>query len=78
MQNAWEQNDMAEKIIVGCLREDMAVCPSCGSRNLVGMAKEYCHCGQCGHSLEIKVVNRIANQEEPAEKAEDFEQLSLF
>ncbi len=69
---------MAEKIIVGCLREDLAVCPGCGSRNIVGWDKDYCHCGQCGRSLEIRILNKIADREQSAEKPEDFEQLSLF
>ncbi len=69
---------MAEKITVSCLREDMAVCPGCGSRNIVGQDKEYCHCGQCGRSLEIRIVNRIMNHEEASGKTEGFEQLSLF
>ncbi len=70
--------DMAEKITVSCLREDLAVCPSCGSRNIVGWDKEYCHCGQCGRGLDIRITDRIANHEEKAGKTEAFEQLSLF
>ncbi|MBO5282090.1 MAG: hypothetical protein J6B43_03025 [Lachnospiraceae bacterium] len=66
---------MTEKITVSCLREELAVCPGCGSRNIVGRDKEYCHCGQCGRSLEILITDRVAVSEE---KAEDFEQLSLF
>ena len=68
---------MTEKITVGCLREDLAVCPSCGSRNIVGRDKEYCHCGQCGQGLEIRVVSKVSGGDEAAEKKE-FEQLSLF
>lgn len=69
---------MTEKITVSCLREELAVCPGCGSRNIVGRNKEYCHCGQCGRGLEIRITDRIAHHEETAGEAEDFEQLSLF
>ena len=68
---------MADKIIVGCLQEDLAVCPGCGSRNIVGRDKEYCHCGQCGQGLEIHIVSRVTNHEETGETKE-FQQLSLF
>lgn len=68
---------MADKITVGCLREDLAVCPGCGSRNIVGRGKEYCHCGQCGQVLEIHVVSRVTGDEE-AQRQKEFEQLSLF
>lgn len=69
---------MADKIIVGCLREDLAVCPNCGSRNIVGRDREYCHCGQCGQALEIHVVSNVAIGEKDAEKQNEFEQMSLF
>ena len=69
---------MADKIIVGCLREDLAVWPNCGSRNMVGRDREYGHCGQCGQSLEIHVVIMVAIGEKDAEKQNEFEQMSLF
>lgn len=68
---------MADKIIVSCLREDLAVCPGCGSRNIVGRDKEHCHCGQCGQMLEIHVVNKMASDGD-AGNSKEFEQLSLF
>ncbi len=72
-----KENTMADKIVVGCLREDLAVCPGCGSKNIVGRDREYCHCGQCGQALEIRVVSRVAEGEE-AENRKEFEQISLF
>ncbi|MCM1117793.1 MAG: hypothetical protein NC543_00295 [bacterium] len=68
---------MADKIIVSCLREDLAVCPGCGSRNIVGRDKEHCHCGQCGQMLEIHVVNKVVSDGD-AGNSKEFEQLSLF
>jgi len=72
------KENMADKIVVGCLREDLAVCPSCGSRNIVGRDREYCHCGHCGQALEIHVVSKVASGEGDAEKQNEFEQMSLF
>lgn len=69
---------MADKITVGCLRDDLAVCPGCGSRNIVGRGKEHCHCGQCGQGLEIHIVNKVSCGEEDAGRQKEFEQLSLF
>lgn len=69
---------MADKISVGCLREDLAVCPGCGSRNIVGRDRDYCHCGQCGQALEIHIVSKVTNSEEETGKTREFEQLSLF
>lgn len=69
---------MADKITVGCLREDLAVCPGCGSRNIVGWDREYCHCGQCGQSLEIHIVSKVAESGTDAGSGREFEQLSLF
>ncbi len=69
---------MADKIVVGCLREDLAVCPGCGSRNIVGRDRESCHCGQCGRMLEIQVVSKVSGGEGDAEKQSEFEQISLF
>ncbi len=68
---------MVDKIVVGCLREDLAVCPGCGSKNIVGRDREYCHCGQCGQALEIRVVSKVAEEEDPG-KQKEFEQISLF
>lgn len=69
---------MADKIVVGCLREDLAVCPGCGSRNIVGRDKEYCHCGYCGQALEICVVSKVTDGGEDAGQQKEFEQMSLF
>lgn len=69
---------MADKITVGCLREDLAVCPGCGSRNIVGRDREYCHCGQCGQALEIHIVSKVAEAGENTERHKEFEQMSLF
>lgn len=69
---------MADKITVGCLREDLAVCPGCGSRNIVGRDREFCHCGQCGQALEIHIVSKVAESGEDAGGRKEFEQLSLF
>ena len=69
---------MADKITVGCLREGLAVCPGCGSRNIVGRDKEYCHCGQCGQGLEIHVVSKVTDGAEDVKSQNEFEQLSLF
>lgn len=69
---------MADKITVGCLREDLAVCPGCGSRNIVGRDREYCHCGQCGQALEIHIVSKVAEAGENTESHREFEQMSLF
>jgi len=67
------------KILVRCLKSDFAVCPVCGSRNVVGMEKENCHCGQCGQQLEVIFVNRVLNNEEWEPEPEDmFMQMSLF
>ncbi len=65
------------KITLNCLKPDYTVCPSCGSRYIVGMEKESCHCGQCGRELEVIFVNKVLSNEEQA--AEDvFMQMSLF
>lgn len=69
---------MADKIVVSCLREDLAVCPGCGSRNIVGRDREYCHCGQCGQMLEIHVVSKVSGGEGDAGNPDEFEQISLF
>lgn len=69
---------MADKITVGCLREDLAACPGCGSRNIVGRDREHCHCGQCGQMLEIHIVSKIAESGEDAGRQKEFEQMSLF
>ena len=65
------------KIIVRCLKRDFAVCPLCGSSNVVGIGSESCHCGQCGQGLEVVFVNRVLNNEEP-EQESSFFQISLF
>ena len=65
------------KITLNCLKADYAVCPTCGSKSIVGIEKESCHCGQCGQELQVNFVNGVMNNEEPA--AEDsFMQMSLF
>lgn len=65
------------KITVNCLREELAVCPACGSRNIVGIGRESCHCGQCGMQMELFVVEKVTNNEErPPEDV--FTQMSLF
>lgn len=69
---------MADRITVGCLREDLAVCPGCGSRNIVGRDREYCHCGQCGQALEIRLVSKVAAAGEETGEQKEFEQMSLF
>ena len=69
---------MADKITVGCLREDLAICPGCGSRNIVGRDREYCHCGQCGQALDIHIVSKVAEAGEDMERHKEFEQMSLF
>lgn len=69
---------MADRITVGCLREDLAVCPGCGSRNIVGRDREYCHCGQCGQALEIRLVSKVAATGEETGEQKEFEQMSLF
>lgn len=65
------------KITLNCLKADFAVCPSCGSRQIVGMEKESCHCGQCGQALEVIFVNKVMSNEEP-EPEDVFMQMSLF
>ena len=65
------------KVLVGCLKSDFAVCPSCGSKNIVGIEKEACHCGQCGQAMEITFVNKVMSNEEP-EPEDFFMQMSLF
>lgn len=69
---------MADKITVGCLGEDLAVCPGCGSRNIVGRDREYCHCGQCGQALEIRLVSKVTAAGEESGEQKEFEQMSLF
>ena len=78
MWETYRKDIMADKIIVGCLREDLAVCPNCGSRNIVGRDREYCHCGQCGQVLEIHVVSKVSSGEKDTDKQDEFEQMSLF
>lgn len=63
------------KITLNCLKADFAVCPTCGSKNIVGMGKESCHCGQCSQELEVVFVNKVMNNEEPEDV---FIQMSLF
>lgn len=65
------------KITLNCLKADFAVCPSCGSKHIVGMEKESCHCGQCGQALEVIFVNRVMSNEE-TEPEDVFMQMSLF
>lgn len=65
------------KIVVRCLKNDYVVCPVCGSRSVVGIEKENCHCGQCGQILDVIFVNRVLNNEE-SEPEELFMQMSLF
>lgn len=65
------------KILVRCLKSDFAVCPVCGSKNVVGLERENCHCGQCGQVLEILFVNRVLDNEEP-EPEDVFWQMTLF
>ncbi len=65
------------KVLVRCLKSDYAVCPACGSQNIVGIGKECCHCGQCGQALEVSFVNKVLNNEEP-EPEDFFMQMSLF
>ena len=65
------------KIVVRCLKSYFAVCPTCGSRKIVGLEKENCHCGQCGQACQIVFVNRVLENEEP-EPEEVFLQMSLF
>lgn len=65
------------KVTLNCLKADYAVCPTCGSRFIVGMEKENCHCGQCGQELQVNFVNKVMNNEEQAEE-DSFMQISLF
>lgn len=65
------------RITLNCLKADFAVCPTCGSRQIVGMEKESCHCGQCGQALEVIFVNKVLSNEEP-EPEDVFMQMSLF
>lgn len=65
------------KIIVRCLKRDYAVCPVCGSGDVIGIEKENCHCGHCGQELEVQFVNKVLNNEEPEPEAL-FMQMSLF
>lgn len=67
------------KITVNCLREELAVCPSCGSKHIVGIGKESCHCGQCGLQIEVNVVEKVSGGEERVQEPEDdYTQMSLF
>lgn len=65
------------KIVVRSLKSDFAVCPVCGSKNVVGLQLDSCHCGQCGQSLEVEFVNKVLSNEEP-EPEDFFMQMSLF
>ena len=57
-----------------CASLDKAYCPSCGSKNIVGKLTSHCHCGQCGASITIEVIEKVKVNEE----AEKYDQLSLF
>lgn len=61
-------------ITIRCTHLDRAVCPACGSKNIVGFHGEHCHCGQCGQSVVIEIVEKVKDNEEP----EQFTQMSLF
>lgn len=62
------------EIKVSCLNEERAVCPSCGSKNIVGKNGNHTHCGQCGQAIALTVVENIKDNEDP----EKFTQMSLF
>ncbi len=61
-------------ITIRCTHVDRAVCPACGSKNIVGLGKENCHCGQCGQSIVLEIVEKVKDNED----AEQFTQMSLF
>lgn len=61
-------------ITIRCTHIDRAVCPVCGSRNMVGLGKEHSHCGQCGQNVFVEIVEKVKDSEEP----EQFTQMSLF
>ena len=65
------------KIQVSCQKQENAVCPNCGSKNILGIGKEYCHCGQCGAALEVNIVEKVMNNEE-RDPEDVFTQMSLF
>lgn len=62
------------EITIRCTHMNRAVCPVCGSRNIVGLGKEHCHCGQCGQNVLVEIVEKVKDNEE----AEQFTQMSLF
>ena len=62
------------EITIHCTHMERAACPVCGSKNIVGLGKEHCHCGQCGQSMIVEIVEKIRDNEE----AEQFTQMSLF
>ena len=62
------------EIMIRCTHVERAICPSCGSKNLVGLGKEHCHCGQCGRSVMVELVEKVKDNEE----GEQFTQMSLF
>ena len=61
-------------IIIRCTNLERAVCPICGSKNIVAVGKEHSHCGQCGHNVLVEIVEKVKNKEE----SEQFTQMSLF
>lgn len=62
------------EITIRCAHVERAACPSCGSKNIVGLGKEHCHCGQCGRNVIIELVEKVKDSVDE----EQFTQLSLF
>ncbi|MBQ8821601.1 MAG: hypothetical protein IJZ82_03080 [Lachnospiraceae bacterium] len=62
------------EITIRCTHLSRAACPVCGSKNIVGVGKEHCHCGQCGQGVVIEIVEKVKDNEE----AEQFTQMRLF
>lgn len=61
-------------ITIRCTNTENIGCPICGSKSVVGIGSESCHCGQCGQSMVVELVEKIKENEQ----TEEFKQMSLF